>query len=632
MKKIKQRIRKKPLLIAVTIFYLLFVVSSACLIYSILKIANIENFVRYLVSILILLLLIFNTLQCYKMIFKGKNFFILLFCILLLGLFISESYACGIISGFYNSINSIYKDTYTYSTSLITLSDNNINDINDINSFKIGMINDTSSIDGYELANEIINNNNLKVSNEIVEYDSVGEVIQALYNEEIDAALVTSTYVSMFVNTDDYESIGNETKVIFTQTKTVKKDNESVTKNENDPFTVLVLGIDSTVDDISKVTAFNADSLMLITFNPETNNSTILSIPRDTYTTIACLSNKPKSKITHSGWYGESCVVESVEELTNIDIDYYVKINFKGVVNLVDALNGIEVNVPYSFCEQDSNREWGDNTIYVEEGLQVLNGEQALALTRNRHPNYSCGTKWSNYTSSDLVRGQNQQLVINAILNKIANISDLNTIYSILDIIGNNVDTNMNTDRILSYYDLVKNMALNSNGDIISFERLYLSTYNKYIYDALMKTSLSDQIYYVDSLNEIVSEMKVNLGLEDPTPIKTFSFSINNTYTVPVIGKGDYTQTDIATVPNFKNKTISEASIWANSIGISLNIEYEDVISGTDNVIMKQSIPASYLVSNISNNTVLTITVSNLILEGNENGLDNITDNTEITE
>lgn len=628
MNKIKQRIKKKPLLVSIIVFLALFFISNTCLIYSILKIANIENLVRYLISSLLVLIFILIALECYKLIFKAKNFLIIIFMILLIGLFIGESYACGIINGFYNSINNIYKNSYTYSTSLISLSDNNVSKIKDVKSSKIGMIDDSNSIDGYQIATDIISEYNLDKSNEIVKYETVGEVIKALYDKEISYALVTSTYVSMFVNSDGYQNIKTDTKTIFTKTKTTKKDSDLSNINETDPFTILVMGIDSTEDDISKITSFNADSLMLITFNPNTYNATILSIPRDTYTTIACLSSKPKSKVTHSGWYGESCVVKTVKELMGVNIDYYAKINFNGVVSLVDAVDGIEVNVPYSLCEQNSNREWGSKTVYIKKGLQVLDGEQALALSRNRHspgdgtdvggvmtqycPTYTEGNR------NDFTRGQNQQLVINALINKIAKTTDINKLYSLIDILGNNLDTNMNTDRILSYYNLAKKIALNSNGNVITFERLYLSTYGKYIYDSLMKLPLSDQIYYNDSLKKITDEMKINLGIIDPTLIKEFTFSINKTYTPTIIGKGTYAQTDIETMPSFKGKDKAEAEAWATAKGITLNIEYTDVTEGVNNTVLTQSIPYSSVLSDISF-TELNITVANVVVTEENN-------------
>lgn len=628
MSKISRRIKKKPILVFITVFSILFLISTICLIYSILKFSNIENMIRYLASIILGLLSIFCLLQTYKLIYKGKTFGILLYGIILVSLFILESYACGIASGLYSSISNFYKNSYTYSTSLITLKESNINDVKDLKKVKIGMINDSSSIDGYEIAIDIIEENKLKNNNEVVEYDSIGEVIKDLYDKKIDASLVTSTYPSMFQSNPEYANINNETKVILSKSKTVNKKNDTTIKDKNEPFSILILGIDSIESNIRKVTAFNADSLMLVTFNPNTYNTTIVSIPRDTYTPISCLKSKAKSKITHSGWYGASCVVETVEELMDIKIDYYIKINFKGVVNLVNAVDGIEIDVPYSFCEQNSERLWGEKTIYVEKGIQTLNGEQALAFARNRHPNPTyCSSKWTNYNSDDIVRGQNQQLLINSLINKIATTANLNKIYSILDILGDNMDTNMNTEDILSYYNLVKDIALNglSNKNIISFDRLYLSTYGKYIYDALMNASLSNQVYYIDSLNAIKKEMKINLGLEKANLIKSFTFSANKPYVEPKIGKGTYTQSDIITVPSFKGKDKVEAITWAKNNNIDVVIEYEDVIEGINDTVIKQSIPASYIVSNIKAGTKLTITLAKVsdVKDTNDNSIEN---------
>jgi len=627
MKKIKQRIKNNPLLVVVTVFFTLFFISNTCLIYSILKVENIENFIRYLVCGLLFLLFVILILEVYKVIFKGKNLFIIIFGILLLGLFIGESYAVGLISGFYNSMNNIYKETYTYSTSMVVINDDKYNNIDDIKNIKIGMISDKSSVDGYVIPKEIIQNEKLDNKNEIVEYESIGDVIKALYEKDINAALVTSTYVSVMINNEGYQNIKEHTKAIYSKSKTVKKDSIVSDKGVNDPVSILLMGIDSTESDISKINSFNADSLMLLTFNPNTYNATILSIPRDTYTNIPCLSSNPKTKITHSGWYGETCVVKTVSDLMDIEIDYYAKINFKGVVSLVDSVGGIEVDVPYSLCEQNSNREWGSKTVYIKKGLQTLNGEQALALSRNRHaandgtdvgatmslycPEYTEGNR------NDFTRGQNQQLVINALINKIIQTGDVNKLYSIIDIIGKNADTNVQINTMLSYYNVIKKLALNSDSKI-SFERLYLSTYGKYIYDDLMKLPLSDQIYYTDSLNAIVNEMKVNLELKEPTLIKTFNFSINNPYVLSVIGKGTFHQTDIETVPSFKNQDKSIAETWASVRNIKLNIVYEDVTEGTDNSVLKQSIPSSYLVSNIKSDTELTITVSKLLEQTTE--------------
>ncbi len=435
-------------------------------------------------------------------------------------------------------------------------------------------------------------------------------MLNDLYNKKVDAVMLPSNYVSIYESIDDYKDIKEDTKEIISKSKTVKKENVTSKKNESEPFTLLIFGMDSTIKDISTVTSFNADSLILITFNPKTYNSTILSIPRDTYVPITCINNSPESKITHSGWRGESCVIKTIEDWMNIKVDYYLKVNFTAVVNLVDEIGGIKVNVPYSFCEQNSNRQWGANTVYVKKGEQTLNGEQALALARNRHPNPKCGAEWANYQSNDLVRGDNQQLILNAITNKLVKNLSIDKIRSILDIIGTNVDTNMHINEITSYYNTAKQLAFD-NENIINFEKLQLSTYGKSLYDPLLNMNgMSMQIYYKDSFNQVVKEMKVNLGLEEPELITTFSFSINNPYKETIIGKGTFNQADIQTVPYFRGKNISELQYWANANGINLNITYQDTNEQLDNTIINQGVPSTYRMDKLDKSNTYTVIVA----------------------
>lgn len=616
MEKFIKRIKKKKILISTIIFFLLFTFSTSCLIYSILRVANIENMLRYLVSIVLGLIIMYLFLQTLKVVLKGKNPAIILLNIVLILLFTITSYTCTTINGIYSSISKIYKEKTIYEVSVISKSNSNINKITDINKNIIGIIKENNKEEINELSNEIIKENNLNKDNEIKEYDSSSDIINALYSDEIDIALIESNYVSIFSTIDTYKNISTETKKIASKSKTSKKEDDKNSKGKDEPFTILLLGMDSTIKDISTVTSFNADSIMLITFNPKTYNATILSIPRDTYVPISCINGRPESKITHSGWNGESCVISTIEDWMDIKIDYYIKVNFTALVSLVDSIGGIEVDVPYSFCEQNSNREWGQNTIYVKKGHQTLNGEQALALSRNRHPNPSqCSSEWTNYYSDDIIRGQNQQLVLNSVINKAIKSLSLDKIYSLLKIIDTNVDTNMQINEITNYYSTAKEIAfktLNNSNNIINFERLQLLTYGKSLYDPLLNIAgISMQIYYEESFNEIVNEMKTNLGLIKPTLIKTFSFSINNPYKEQIIGKGTFNQDDIKTVPNFVGKDVSIAQNWANENGISMIIEYEENNTISNNIVISQSINPTYRLDKIGNNQTFKIVVSN---------------------
>ena len=114
MKKVMKRIKRKPTSLFMLIFNILFLFSSICLIYTILRVANIEDLLRYMATFLIFLFIIFSFLETFKLTFKGKNIAIILWGIILVLLFIGESIACGMINGIYDKVKNIYKENNTY--------------------------------------------------------------------------------------------------------------------------------------------------------------------------------------------------------------------------------------------------------------------------------------------------------------------------------------------------------------------------------------------------------------------------------------------------------------------------------------------------------------------------------------
>ena len=143
---------------------------------------------------------------------------------------------------------------------------------------------------------------------------------------------------------EKYKKIDKEVKIIKTKLEKASSNTKKYgTKKITEPFTMLLMGIDSTKDGLSNSDSFNGDSLILVTFNPNTLNTTILSIPRDSYVPISCFPGKYENKITHAAWKGTNCVINTIQDFTGIKIDYYAKINFKGLVCLVNALRGITV-------------------------------------------------------------------------------------------------------------------------------------------------------------------------------------------------------------------------------------------------------------------------------------------------
>lgn len=544
------------------------------------------------------------------------------------------------INKIYNAIANISATSQTYSSSIVTRIDSEIKDINELTDEKIGILSDKESIDGYQIPQEIIKENNL--NNELVEYNNYLDMINALIDEKINAIFLPTNYQILFANIQGLEKLKEQTKIIYTKDKNIKVQKTLNTKNLNDPFTILLMGVDSENEEI-KGSSFNGDSLVLITFNPKTLNATMLSIPRDTYTPITCFAGQKKNKITHAAWYGESCMMSTIENMFDINIDYYIKINFAGVVKIVDALGGIDVDVPYNFCEQNSKREFGNNTVYVREGLQTLNGEQALALARNRHPwTEYCSWEWTNYNSNDFIRGQNQQLVIQGMLNKIKNINSIDTFYDMLNSISSSMETNMSTENILSFYNIAKDILLKNTSDttdlssLIGFERMYLSGYDQIIvdYDGINDTGSGLALYnfvpYKGSIEDISDAMKENLGQKEKTITKQYDFDINEEYEPHVIGKGYYEDYSLSLLPSFVGSDVSKVQNYCNSRGISLTINKVSTNSKSLNgEVMTQSLPAGMDAQYAGSMTVSVAEYGNTIIDDDDDKPTTKTDNTD---
>ncbi len=572
---------------------LLFVVAGSLFTYSLIKLNGIENTIRVIIIIFVILYLGYFIYKGYKFIVnknKIKYIIISIITLILSIILLIISYYINIAYGAIGLMSQ--NDNLYYTGYLISLKDN-------ANISKVGQISNKNDIEGYEVANQIIKDN--KLDYEIISYDDYDDMIIDLYNKEVDAIFVQSNYVSYFQNDDDYQNIASETKIIYKKTIIKKNKNESNSNGTlNKPFTILLMGVDSTEDTIASANSFNGDTLMLVTFNPQTLNATMFSIPRDLYIPIAC-RNGASAKINTSSVGGMDCVEETIEDLIDIKIDYYARIDFKGVVDLVEALDGIDVNVTYPFCEQDSNRDY-TNAICLKEGYQHLNGEEALAYARHRHT----------LPTGDLQRIQNQQLIVEAIAKKLLSLNTIIDFDNILKAISKNISTNLSENEILSSYNILKQMMLNvlSDKEPIVVSKAYLEVYDRRIYNAKKNTYSAALGYYERSLEEIIKALKVNLGLIEPTLITDFSFDANTPYEQTLIGKGLKNEVDNRAIPNFVGKSVSEAEYWGKENNITINKvmvnssdeHYNSLID--DGLIGSQSIKAGTSLTNISSLTI----------------------------
>ncbi len=605
--------QKKIIKVTTNIFTIIQLLVMAFVIYSIYLINGIETEIRYFIMILTLIVNIVFIIILKRILRKNKLIRYIIFIIISAILIGVQGFLGFFIFKTYSSLDGLNKNKITYTSALVVLDEKDYK-IDNLKNLNIGIINDTTSIDGYVLGVKIIEEKKLNDKNTIIEYEDFSTLMADLYDETLDAIIISSNYPSMFKSIDEYEKIETETKIIYEKSKEYTKSEiadytgeEMVNFNTSDkvdkPFTVLVMGIDSAAKTLNKNATGNGDALMLVTFNPKTLNATILSIPRDTYVPIACFANQKENKITHAAWNGESCMIKTIQNFTGIKIDYYVKINFKGVTKLVDALGGIEVDVPISFCESNSNRSTKEeNLICVKEGKQTLNGEQALALARHR----------KTLLTGDLQRGVNQQLVVQGILNKAKTIRSTSQALEILDTVSKNMDTNFTTKQMLSFYDILKSLILTSseNSNLINIQQLYLSGSGQNIYDEGIGLVLYNYIPNKSSLNQIVSVMEQNLGLEKVKMIKKMDFDIEDKFEMETIGTDNLSATSTySLLPDFEGKSESYAINWLNKNNISYKIIDKEITdnSYSDGVVIKQSLPESKRIDLISGSITLTI-------------------------
>lgn len=601
MEQVKKQLPKERNRVVVLLLFFLTLSASVFAIYNIFLLNSIENLIRYIViGIFIItdLLLFFKTKRIWKKKSKkpSRHIALILFMIfyflitLLIGIIIYYSY--GVVSG-------INKKWVTYSSSLVVSEENKVTKVSELEDAVIGILDDKESPEGYIIPQEVIRENDLEENNKVKQYDTYTEMLSLLYEGELDAIFLSSDYVSLYSNTPDYANISDETKVILKKEKklrkssTSKRETGSTGKSIKEPFTMLLMGIDSTEEGLDKNAVANGDSLMLVTFNPKTLNATMLSIPRDSYVPISCFVGKYENKITHAAWHGTDCMMQTIEDYFGITIDYYAKVNFKGLVHLVDAVGGIDVEVPADLCTDDSSR---GEEVCIKKGFQHLNGEGALVLSRNR----------KQLANGDIGRGQNQQIVIQGLLNKMRSIRSITQFTDILNTVSHNLDTNLSTQQILSFYNIGKDILAKSlskdDSDIIAMQQLYLQGDGQMIYDENMKMVLWNYIPNKDSKKEIVSAMKQNLELEKHELIKEFSFSINEPYEKEIIGYGPYkTRYTYSLLPDFSGDSKEAASSWARRNGVNVTF------TGGNGYVISQSQPANKRIDKLSGSVVLRL-------------------------
>ncbi len=216
------------------------------------------------------------------------------------------------------------------------------------------------------------------------------------------SALICVTAYGVYLTKKAEYAVNSAYEVV--ENREVSEKREVKVEPVKDNVSILFVGVDDSETRGQGAEGSRSDALMLATLNNKTKTIKLLSIPRDSYVYIPYVGYK--DKINHAHAYGGTLAsIETIEELLDIPVDYYVRMNFNAFIEVVDALGGIEAEVPYAMLEKD---EFDRNTVSLQPGLQTLNGQQALALARTRKQD------------NDIERGKRQQEILKAIITKTA--------------------------------------------------------------------------------------------------------------------------------------------------------------------------------------------------------------------
>lgn len=290
---------------------------------------------------------------------------------------------------------------------------------------------------------QVINTINEEVGTEIhtVEYTDIQSQATALHDGAVDAIIYNEGYTGMLE--EAFEGYGSSVKIIYRHE--IKKEIQNNTTSQKvdtakNTFSVYISGIDvyGPIETNSR-----SDVNIIATVNPETHQILLTTTPRDYYVTIPGVSNGQRDKLTHAGIYGVDASMATLENLYETSIPFYVRVNFTSVIEIVDELGGVDVYSEYAFTTNDGS-------LTVKQGMNHLNGEQALAFSRERY----------NVPGGDNQRGKNQQAVIVAMIQKMISPQILTSASGIIDSVSGNVETNMTQAQI---QNLIKSQ-LNKGG------------------------------------------------------------------------------------------------------------------------------------------------------------------------
>ncbi len=314
--------------------------------------------------------------------------------------------------------------------------------------------------------------------------------------------LISLTAYGLYLHKKAEIAAGNAYETIGDRNKSELR--EEAVQPLDDNVSILFVGIDDSAQRDQGTSNSRSDALMLATLNNKSKTVKLVSIPRDSLVYIPELGYE--DKITHAHANGGTRVsIETVEDLLEVPVDYYVRMNFDAFIDVVDALGGIEANVPYSINEKDA---FDKNSIKLLPGYQHLDGAETLALARTRKKD------------NDIERGKRQQMILQAIMKEASSASSFTKYGDVIDAVGDNMKTDMSFDEMKSFFEYIKDGA--PRVDTFTLEGSDDMSTGTYYW-------LLDQ----ESLEETRDILKSHLGIDDSSS----SFSDSETDLIELASK-----------------------------------------------------------------------------------------------
>ena len=480
----KKEVRKSKLKRGIVLYVLFLIVSITCTVFVWrLNVLPMLYFVIMVVAVIILNFILQHLTLSKK---NGKYIVGCILTVIFLLLFGVGIFFQSKMLSFLNEI--VEKNYHLESYYVVTLKKYNLNTLKDLG-------NEPLAVGEYadEEVKEVTKKINKKIDSKIEKKES-SELLDLLLDEDYKAVIIHESDMQVLKMTSE-TFLENHVVLETIELKVKITDTSSHVDITKKSFNIYVTGVDT----YGRITgSARSDVNMVLTINPNTNQVLITSIPRDYYIDLAGYNSK--DKITHSGIYGIAATEQSVEKLLDIEINYYVKFNFNALVKLVDALGGITVENPTAFTANFIDEQDNYKTVNYsyKKGTIQLNGKQALAFVRERKA----------FALGDRKRVENQQLVLQAVLNKL-NASNMISKYNeLLEIISDNFVTNMPVKNITSF---VKHQIKNMPSWNIESQVMDGTDGSEYTY-TYKKSKTYVMLPKADSVNETKTKIKEVMG------------------------------------------------------------------------------------------------------------------------